>query len=77
MVQWLELHAFTAVGTGLIPDQGTKIPHAIQQKKKKKEERENFLNRIKIQYINLKLYGKVTNYKKKVNCCFVVSLSIQ
>ena len=76
MVQWLELHAFTAVGTGLIPDQGTKIPHAIQPKKKKKREGENFLNRIKIQYITLKLYGKSDKFKK-VNCCFVVSLSIQ
>ena len=56
MVQGLGPHAFTAVGTGLIPGQGTKIPHAIQPKKKKKKE--NFLNRIKIQYINLKLYGK-------------------
>ena len=27
MVQWLGLHASTARGTGLIPGQGTKIPH--------------------------------------------------
>ena len=47
MVQWLELHAFTAVGTGLIPDQGTKIPHAIQQKKKKKERKRKFLKQNK------------------------------
>ena len=29
-VQWWRLHAFTARGTGLIPGQGTKIPHAIE-----------------------------------------------
>ena len=27
MVQWLRLHASTAGGMGLIPDQGTKMPH--------------------------------------------------
>ena len=36
-VQWLVLHASTAGGTGLIPGQGTKIPHAMWQKKKKKK----------------------------------------
>ena len=29
-VQWLRLHVPSAGGTGLIPDQGTKIPHAMQ-----------------------------------------------
>ena len=28
VVQWLRLHAFTAMGLGSIPDQGTKIPSA-------------------------------------------------
>ena len=28
-VQWLGLRASTAGGTGLIPGQGTKIPHAV------------------------------------------------
>ena len=66
MVQWLGLHAFTAVGTGLIPGQGTNIHMPYSQKKKKRErERETFLNRIKIQYINLKLYGKSDKLKKK------------
>ena len=27
MVQWLRLHASTAGGMGLIPGQGTKMPH--------------------------------------------------
>ena len=37
-VQWLGLHASIAGGTGLIPGQGTQIPHATQhgQKEKKK-----------------------------------------
>ena len=36
-VQWLRLHASTAGGTGLVPGQGIKIPHAVwcSQKKKK------------------------------------------
>ena len=29
MIQWLRLHASTARGTGVIPGQGTKIPHAM------------------------------------------------
>ena len=28
-VQWLGLHVSTSGGTGSIPDQGTKIPHAM------------------------------------------------
>ena len=41
VVLWLRLCASTAGGTGSIPGQGTKIPHAAQhgQKKKKNEER--------------------------------------
>ena len=37
-IQWLGLLTSTARGIGLIPDQVTKIPHAVQwgQKKKKK-----------------------------------------
>ena len=37
LVQWLRLLASTAGGMGLIPGQGTKIPHILQQKKKKKK----------------------------------------
>ena len=38
-VQWLRLCASMAQGIGSIPDQGTKIPYAVQpgQKKKKKK----------------------------------------
>ena len=36
-VQWLRLHATTAGGTGSIPGQGTKIPHATWQGQKKKK----------------------------------------
>ena len=35
-VQWLRLHAPSAGGTRVIPDQGTKIPHAAQHSQKKK-----------------------------------------
>ena len=35
MVQWLGCHALTAEGPGSIPSQGTKIPQAMWQKKKK------------------------------------------
>ena len=36
LVQWLRLYAPTAVGAGLIPGQGAKIPHASQWVQKKK-----------------------------------------
>ena len=42
LVQWLRLLASTAGDTGLIPGQGTKIPHGLQQKKKKKSDRLDF-----------------------------------
>ena len=35
VVQWLELHASTAGGKGLIPGQGTKIPQAVWCDQKK------------------------------------------
>ena len=35
-VQWLRLHASTAGGVGSIPGPGTKIPHTVPKKKKKK-----------------------------------------
>ena len=35
VVQWLKLHHSNAGGTGLIPSQGTKIPHATGPEKKK------------------------------------------
>ena len=35
VVQWLELSGSTAGGPGSIPGWGTKIPHALQPKKKK------------------------------------------
>ena len=33
--QWLRTHASTEVGRGMIPSQGTKIPHAAQHGQKK------------------------------------------
>ena len=35
--QWLRLHASNAGGMGSSPGQGTKIPHPMWQKKKKKK----------------------------------------
>ena len=35
--QWLRLRASTAWGVGLIPGQGTKIPHITQYSRKKKK----------------------------------------
>ena len=41
-VQWLRLRASTAGGMGLIPGQGTKIPHAARcSKNKKRHHKEN------------------------------------
>ena len=36
-VQWLGLPAFTAVGPGSIPGQGTKIPQAMRRGQKEKK----------------------------------------
>ena len=35
VVQWLRLHASNAGGTGLIPGQGSKIPHGERPKKER------------------------------------------
>ena len=37
VVQWLRLCTSTARGTGLIPDEGSKLPHFMQCSKKKKK----------------------------------------
>ena len=37
VVQWLRLRASTAGGTGSIPGQGTKIPHAVPHGQKRKD----------------------------------------
>ena len=37
--QWLGLHASIAAGTGSIPGEGTKIPHAMWHGKKNKLEK--------------------------------------
>ena len=37
VVWWLRLCASAAGGTGSIPGQGTKLPHAMQPKKNKKQ----------------------------------------
>ena len=42
LIQWLILYASKAGGTGSIPDQGTKIPHATWDGREvKKEKRED------------------------------------
>ena len=43
MVQWLILYTSTAGGMGLIPDQGTKIPHVMWRGQKRKK-----INKVKI-----------------------------
>ena len=40
MVQWLRLHAFTAMGSGSNPNQGTKIPQAAQYSHPKKKNKQ-------------------------------------
>ena len=37
VIQWLRLYTPNAGGMGLIPDQGTEIPHVNSSKKKKRE----------------------------------------
>ena len=38
-VQWLRFYASSSGGTGSVPGQGTKIPHATQHGKKKKKKK--------------------------------------
>ena len=44
VVQWLRLHSLSAEGTGLIPSQGTKIPHTKWHDQKKKKSLSQFLH---------------------------------
>ena len=43
VVQWLRLHASTAVGAGLIPGRGTKIPHTVWCGQKIKLKKKKFI----------------------------------
>ena len=40
MVQWLQLRAPSTGDSGLIPGEGTEIPHALQHSQTEKRERE-------------------------------------
>ena len=42
-VQWLRVHAFTAMGLGSIPDQGTKIPSALQLMAQKEKNQTSYI----------------------------------
>ena len=44
--QWLRLHTSTAGGTGLIPGQGTKVPHGVQCSPKKKKKKRNGIDQM-------------------------------
>ena len=77
MVQWLGLHAFTAVGTGLIPGQGTNIHMPYSQKKKRREREGDFLKQNKNTVYQLKIIWEKWQIKKKKWTVVVVSLSIQ
>ena len=51
MVQWLGLGAFTAVGLGSIPGWGTKIPQAMQPKKKKGIKKKSLCELLKVFFV--------------------------
>ena len=42
---WLRLGASNAKGTGLIPDWGTKVPHAFGQKNPKNVKQKQYCNK--------------------------------
>ena len=75
--QWLELHAFTAEGPGLIPRQGTKILKALRcsQKKKKKGQKKHGLRHINFILFRDEgqatqtLTKKVRNLQSCLACC--------
>ena len=52
VVWWLGLHNSTAVGTGLIHGQGTKIPHAVWHGQKKKKIHHRYIH-MYIKYIHM------------------------
>ena len=78
VVQWLRLHASTAGAMGLIPGQGTKIPHAAEHSQKIK------LNKFKICILNhisasdksLKC-GIYKNFSNTVVICRIVKTAIK
>ena len=43
MVQWLRLFSSNVGGRGLIPGQGTMIPHAVQCSQKRKKEKGSYI----------------------------------
>lgn len=52
-VQWLRLRAATARGTGSVPVQGTKIPHAMWRGQKIKNIRFNFFKKVIVNQVSL------------------------
>ena len=47
-VQWLRLRTSTTGGTGLIPGQGTKIPHAAWCSQKKRKLKERVMSKLQL-----------------------------
>ena len=78
MLWWLRLHAPNAGGLGLIPGQGTKIPHCGPKKKKKKSKKLAILNCQ--QYIIVcKLCSMITLLimsEEPLNRCWLCSVNI-
>ena len=63
-VQWLGLHASTAGGTGLIPGQGTKIPHALWHgQKQNKTEKERGQLRLERASLPKQILNQTVKYK--------------
>ena len=80
-VKWLRLWASTTGGTGSIPGQGTKIPHAMwcSQKKKIKYLGINLLIRVKDLYTenyNIVKEIKVTDKWENTPCSWIRRISI-
>ena len=59
MVQRLRLRASTAGGVGLIPDQGTKIPHASRCGQKEKEKSSQISYEELIEYVSLRSHLRI------------------
>ena len=55
-VQGLRLSTPNSGGTGLIPSQGTKIPHAAQPKERRKKKRNTYTHTYHI-YIHIYMYN--------------------
>ena len=71
-VQWLRLCASNAEGAGLIPGQGTKIPHAVQHCQKKKKKSLGFTSNISVLERSMNFSSTAAAVAKSLQSCLTL-----